>query len=89
MSSVLYVTKHSLPQIVTHCGLAYSEPEQLVWLFALLFHYKSVYLMMVWRSFICYNFYSTKDSNIPEILLYKAKKCKTNRGKKMIKFLRK
>ena len=29
-----------------------------------------------------YNFYSSIDSNIPEILLYTAEKCKTRRSQK-------
>ena len=77
MRCVLYVTKHSLPQIVTYCGLTYSEHEQLVWL---LFDYFIINQYVQWwlsAASLFYNFYSSKDSNIPEILL-----CKINRTKK-------
>ena len=37
---------------------------------------------MAKRSFSFLQFYSSKDSIIPEIMLYKAEKCKTKRRKK-------
>lgn len=61
MKCVSYEIKHSLLQIVTYADTIYYENAQ-AWLFC----YISAYYIKA-----CY---SSKDSNIPELLLYTAEK---------------